>query len=186
MSTTLLITLGLVAVILLYAITVYNKLIGMRNQVKEGASDIDVQLKRRYDLIPNLIETVKGSKNFEQETLEKVIKARQTAIDISGLTKEKLAAENMLSGALRQMFALSESYPDLKSNQNFLALQEELTNTEDRILASRRFYNAAVKDYNTYQMQFPAMLFRSLAGAKEEPFFEVESAEERKNVKVAF
>lgn len=178
---------GLVLVVGLAAIATYNALINLKNKVREAASDIDVQLKRRYDLIPNLIETVKGAKNFEAETLEKVIKARQQAIDISGLTDQKIAAENMLSGALRQLFALSESYPDLKSNQNFLALQEELTNTEDRIVASRRFYNTVVADYNTKQDEFPALLFKSLAGAQHEPFFELENpSEERKNPQVSF
>ncbi len=179
----ILIGLGVIVLgVILYAIGVYNKLIQLKNRVSESESDIDVQLKRRYDLIPNLINTVKGAKNFEQETLEKVIKARQQAIDISGLTKEKAAAENILSGALRQLFALSESYPDLKSNQNFLALQEELTNTEDRILASRRFFNQTVNDYNTFQMQFPAVLFKGLAGAKEKEFFELENPEEERKV----
>jgi len=174
-------------VVAFIAIGVYNKLIDLKNKVKEAASDIDVQLKRRYDLIPNLVETVKGAKNFEQETLEKVIKARQQAVDISGLGADKAAAENMLSGALRQLFAVSEAYPDLKSNQNFLALQEEITNTEDRILASRRFYNSVVQDYNTTQDQFPAVLFKGLASAAPAQFFELENpTEERKNPKVEF
>ena len=186
-STILIVFLIVLVVVIILAISVYNSLIALKNRVREAASDIDVQLKRRYDLIPNLVETVKGSKNFETETLEKVVKARQQAIDISGLSKEKAAAENQLSGALRQLFALSESYPDLKSNQNFLALQEELTNTEDRILASRRFYNQVVTDYNTTQDQFPAMLFKSLASAQPAPFFELENpTEERKNVTVKF
>jgi LemA protein len=181
------IILAIILVIVFMAIGAYNTLIGLKNKVRESASDIDVQLKRRYDLIPNLIETVKGAKNFETETLEKVVKARQQAIDVSGLGKDKAEAENMLSGTLRQLFALSESYPDLKSNQNFSQLQEELTNTEDRILASRRFYNNTVSDYNTIQDQFPTLLFKSLAGAKPEPFFELENPqEERKNVKVQF
>jgi len=183
----LIVLIGLVLVIGLVAIATYNMLINLKNKVQEAASDIDVQLKRRYDLIPNLIETVKGAKNFESETLERVIKARQQAIDISGLSPDKAAAENVLSGALRQLFALSESYPDLKSNQNFLALQEELTNTEDRILASRRFYNTVVSEYNTKQDQFPALIFKGLAGAKREPFFELENPEEeRKTPKVSF
>jgi LemA protein len=183
----LIIFLVVLVAVAIFAISVYNSLITLKIKVREAASDIDVQLKRRYDLIPNLVETVKGSKNFEAETLERVVKARQQAIDISGLSKEKAAAENMLSGALRQLFALSESYPDLKSNQNFLALQEELTNTEDRILASRRFYNQVVSDYNATQDQFPALLFKSLASAKPEPFFELENpTEERKNVEVKF
>lgn len=186
-SSLLIIFLVVLVVVAIYAISVYNNLISLKTRVRESSSDIDVQLKRRYDLIPNLIETVKGSTKFESETLEKVVKARQQAIDISGLGQDKAAAENMLSGALRQLFALSESYPDLKSNQNFLSMQEELTNTEDRVLASRRFYNQVVTDYNTTQDQFPAMLFKSLASAKPEPFFELENpAEERKNVSVKF
>jgi LemA protein len=169
------------------AIGTYNNLINLKNKVKEAASDIDVQLKRRHDLIPNLVETVKGSKNFEAETLERVIQARNQAISVSGLGEEKAVAENQLSGALRQLFALAESYPDLKSNQNFLALQEELTNTEDRILASRRFYNQVVADYNTVQDQFPALLFKGLAKATPALFFELENpTEERKNVEVKF
>jgi len=177
----------IVLIVIVVAISAYNKLIDLKNKVREGASDIDVQLKRRYDLIPNLVETVKGAKTFESDTLEKVIQARQQAIDIKGLGKDKVEAENMLSGALRQIFALSESYPDLKSNQNFMQLQEELTNTEDRILASRRFYNQVVSDYNTIQDQFPTLLFKGLASAKPEPFFELENPEEeRKAVKVQF
>lgn len=177
----------LAVILLLVAISSYNRLIDLKQKVQEGASDIDVQLKRRYDLIPNLVETVKGSKTFETETLEKVVKARQQAIDISGLNQEKIAAENMLSGALRQLFALSESYPDLKSNQNFMQLQEELTNTEDRILASRRFYNQVVADYNAEQDKFPTIIFKGLAGAKYETFFELENpVEERKTPKVQF
>ncbi len=187
MGITLIVFIGILVALALLAISTYNTLIDLKNKVKEAASDIDVQLKRRYDLIPNLVETVKGSKNFEQETLEKVIQARNQAVSISGLNPEKAVAENQLSGALRQLFALSESYPDLKSNQNFLALQEELTNTEDRILASRRFYNQVVQDYNTTQDQFPAIIFKGLAKAKHADFFELENpTEERKNPQVKF
>jgi LemA protein len=168
------------------AISSYNRLIDLKNKVAEAEGDIAAQLKRRYDLIPNIVEAVKGAKSFEQETLEKVIKARQQAIDISGLTKEKVQAENMLSGALRQLFALSENYPDLKSNQNFLHLQEELTNTEDRILASRRFYNTVVADYNTVQDQFPTLIFKGLAGATPADQFELEDPSEAKAPKVEF
>jgi LemA protein len=188
MGIALIIFVGILVVLAFFAITTYNTLIDLKNKVKEASSDIDVQLKRRHDLIPNLVETVKGSKNFEQETLEKVIQARNAAVNISGpISEAKVAAENQLSGALRQLFALSESYPDLKSNQNFLALQEELTNTEDRILASRRFYNQVIQDYNTTQDQFPALLFKGLAGAKQELFFELENpTEERKNPEIKF
>jgi len=177
----------LIAIIIAFiAISVYNKLISLKAKVKEGASDIDVQLKRRYDLIPNLVSTVKGASAFEAETLEKVIKARQQAIDISGLSPEKAQAENMLSGALRQLFALSESYPELKANQNYLKLQDQLVETEDRILASRRFYNQIVAEYNTYQDQFPNMLFKGLAKAQNEPFFEMEDKTQRENPQVQF
>jgi LemA protein len=182
-----LIFLGIIVLIAGIALMVYNKLISLKNKVREGASDIDVQLKRRYDLIPNLIETVKGAKAFEQETLEKVVKARQQAIDLSGLTPEKAQAENMLTGALRQLFALTENYPQLRSNENFMQLQEELTNTEDRILSSRRFYNQVVMDYNTYQDQFPAVIFKGLASAQPEKFFELENpSQERQNPQVKF
>jgi LemA protein len=183
----ILILLGLVLIVVFVGISSYNTLISLKNKVQESASDIDVQLKRRYDLIPNLVETVKGSSNFESSTLEKVVKARQQAIDISGLTKEKAEAENMLSGSLRQLFALSENYPTLRSSENFLALQNELTNTEDRILASRRFYNQTVSDYNTTQDQFPSLFFKSMAGASKAEFFELENpTEERKNPTVKF
>lgn len=186
MSTTIVIILAVIAVIGLYAVGVYNKLIDLKNKVREGASDIDVQLKRRYDLIPNLVETVKGYAKHESETLTNVIKARQQTIDISKLGALKGVAEGALSGALSKLFALSERYPDLKANQNFLELQAELVNTEDRIVASRRFYNTVVSQYNTYQTQFPAILFKSLASAKEEEFFEIENPEEKENIKVSF
>jgi LemA protein len=189
MDIILILFLVVLVALVFFVISIYNRLVQFKVRVTEGASDIDVQLKRRYDLIPNLIETVKGSAKFEQETLQKVIAARQQAISIGSgdITAEKIAAENQLSGALRQLFALSESYPDLKSNQNYLQLQTELANTEDRILASRRFYNSVVSDYNAYQVQFPAVLFRSIAQAKEAPFFELENpTEERKNVAVKF
>jgi LemA protein len=181
------ILLVILVVIGLIAISAYNKLIDLKNKVREASSDIDVQLKRRYDLIPNLIETVKGASKFESETLEKVIQARNQAASITGLGADKVAAENALSSSLRQMFALSESYPDLKSNSSYLQLQGELTNTEDRILAARRFYNQIVSDYNSSQDQFPTLLFKGMANAQPAQFFELENpAEERKNVKVQF
>ncbi len=177
----------IIVIVGLIAISSYNKLIDLKNKVKEASSDIDVQLKRRYDLIPNLVETVKGASKFESETLEKVTQARNQAASITGLGPDKVAAENALSGSLRQLFALSESYPDLKSNQSYLSLQGELTNTEDRILAARRFYNQIVSDYNSSQEQFPTILFKGLAKAEIAPFFELENpTEERKNVQVKF
>jgi len=183
----LVIILGIFGVVALVTFSTYNNLITLKNKVKEAQSDIDVQLKRRHDLIPNLIKTVEGAKNFESETLERVIKARQQAIDIDGFGEDKAVAENMLSGALRQLFAVSEAYPDLKSNQNFLSLQNELTSTEDRILSARRFYNSVVNDYNTQQDLFPAVLFKGLAGAAPAEYFELEDPEtERKVPEVKF
>jgi LemA protein len=183
-------TLILVAVLVilaLVAISAYNGLISLKTKVKEAESDIDVQLKRRYDLIPNLVETIKGATKFESETLEKVVQARNQAISVQGLGEDKAQAEAALTSSLRQVFALAESYPDLKANQNYLQLQNELTNTEDRILASRRFYNQVVSDYNVQQDQFPTMLFKGLAGATPAKFFELENpAEERKNVAIKF
>jgi LemA protein len=187
MDTLFIVLLVVLVVLLFLAVSSYNTLINLKNKVKEAASDIDVQLKRRYDLIPNLIETVKGAKNFEQETLEKVIQARQQAINVTGLGKDKAAAEEALSGTLKSLFALSENYPQLRSNENFMQLQTELTNTEDRILASRRFYNTVVSDYNTIQDQFPTLIFKGLAAATPSAFFELENpTEERKNVQVKF
>jgi LemA protein len=185
--TTALIILAIIILLALFAVSAYNTLISLKTRVKEAESDIDVQLKRRYDLIPNLIEIVKGSSKFEAETLEKVVQARNTAMSVQGLGDDRTQAEAALTSSLKQVFALAESYPDLKSNQNYLQLQTELANTEDRILASRRFYNQIVGDYNIAQDQFPTMLFKGLAGATPAKFFELENpAEERKNIKVSF
>jgi LemA protein len=185
--TPLLIIIGILVVLAVYGVSTYNNLIALQQKVKEGASDIDVQLKRRYDLVPNLIETVKGAAKFEQETMTKVIEARNSAMQVSGLGADKAIAENQLTGALRQLFALSENYPDLKASANYLELQKELTNTEDRILSARRFYNATVSDYNASQNQFPALLFKSLANAQLASFFELENPTEERSVpKVSF
>ncbi len=186
-SQILTIILIVVAVVVIMGISAYNSLIGFKVKVQEGASDIDVQLKRRYDLIPNLVNTVKGASKFESETLEKVVQARNVAVSTTGMGDDRIQAENNLSSSLRQVFALAESYPDLKSNQNFLALQTELANTEDRILSARRFYNQVVSDYNAMQDQFPTLLFKGLAGATPAKFFELENpTEERKNIQVTF
>lgn len=183
----IIIILGIIIVLALVAVSSYNSLISLKTKVKEAESDIDVQLKRRYDLIPNLIQTCKGYAKFESETLEKVVQARNQAVNITGLGEDRAKAEGALSSSLRQVFALSESYPDLKANTNFIELQNELTNTEDRILASRRFYNQVVSDYNASQDQFPTVLFKSLAGATPAKFFELENpTEERKNIQVQF
>ncbi len=171
-----------------FLITTYNGLIKLRNRVKEAWSDIDVQLKRRYDLIPNLIETVKGYAKHESETFEKVVEARNTAMSAQsgGTPEEQAAAENMLSSTLKSIFALSEAYPDLKANQNFLELQRELTDTEDKIQASRRFYNGNVRDFNTKIEVFPTNIFAGMLNFKKYDFFEVKTEAERENVEVKF
>jgi LemA protein len=180
-----LIILGLIVVLGLVVILIYNRLVSLRQTTRQAWGDIDVQLKQRHDLVPNLVETVKGYASHEKETLENVIKARQTAIDVSGSTKELAQAENMLSGALRQLFALAESYPDLKANTNFLELQTELADLENKIAAARRFFNNAVAEYNTAIEQFPAVVLANSFGFKAEDFFEV-AATERATPSVKF
>jgi LemA protein len=170
------IILGVTFVILLYVIAMYNSLVTLRNRVREAWSDIDVQLKRRYDLIPNLVETVKGYASHEKETFDKVIQARSAAMSAKGL-KEKGEAENALSGTLKSLFALSEAYPDLKASVNFLELQKELTDTEDKIQASRRFYNGNVMDFNTKLEVFPTNMISGMFGFKASEFFEAEEGE---------
>ncbi len=173
---TIIIILAVIFIILLYIIGMYNGLITLRNRVKEAWSDIDVQLKRRYDLIPNLIETVKGYATHEKETFDKVVEARSKAMSATGL-KEKGEAENALSGTLKSLFALSESYPELKASVNFLELQKELTDTEDKIQASRRFYNGNVLDFNTKLETFPSNIIAQMFGFKVSEFFAVEEGE---------
>ena len=172
MSTTSWIIIAVIVVIVIWAIAIYNGLIAMRQRTNQAFADIDVQLKQRHDLIPNLIETVKGYASHERGTLEAVIKARQTAIAAPGV-EQKVAAENMLTGALRQLFALSESYPDLKANQNFQQLQAQLTDIENKLAASRRFFNSAVQEYNTGIQNFPAVLFAAMLGFTQREFFDV-------------
>src|SRR5882757_3950476 len=157
------IIIGILVVLVLWIIMIYNGLVAMRQRVNQSFADIDVQLKQRSDLIPNLVETVKGYAGHERGTLEAVIKARQAAVAAPNL-EQKVAAENMLSGALRQMFALSESYPDLKANQNFQQLQNEISDIENKIAASRRFFNSSVQEYNTGIQRFPAALFAGMFG----------------------
>jgi LemA protein len=167
---------GIIAAFVLFGIVIYNRLVSLRQVTNQAWSDIDVQLKQRYDLIPNLVETVKGYATHEKETLDAVIKARNAAISASG-PAEQAAAENVLSGALRQIFALAESYPDLKANTNFLQLQTELSDVENKIAASRRFFNNAVQEYNAATEQFPAVLFARSLGFQPRAFFEVPEAE---------
>lgn len=158
-------------VIILWLVLIFNGLIRRRFRVREAWSDIDVQLKRRHDLIPNLVETVKGYMAHEKDVFEKVTEARARALGASG-RKEKGGAEDTLSGTLKNLFAVAENYPELKANTNFLELQSELTDTENKIQAARRFYNGTVMDYNTAINVFPAMVFAAIFGFKPEEFSE--------------
>jgi LemA protein len=178
------VVLGIVAVLVIWAIAIYNGLIRLKNRVDEAWSDIDVQLKRRYDLIPNLVSTVKGYATHEKEVFEKVTEARTRAMG-AGTTADKAAAENMLSQTLKSLFAVAEAYPDLKANQNFLELQRELTDTEDKIQASRRFYNGNVRDFNTKIQVFPNNIFAGMLGFTAREFFEAGEGE-KEAVKVEF
>ncbi len=179
-----LILLIILGVLVLWLIAVYNGLIKLKNRVDEAWSDIDVQLKRRYDLIPNLINTVKGYATHEKELFEKVTAARTAAMGAT-TPHEKEQAENMLSGTLKSLFAVAEAYPDLKANQNFLELQRELTDTEDKIQASRRFYNGNVRDFNTKIEIFPNNLIAGMLKFTKREFFEAEEGE-KKVVSVQF
>jgi len=172
MSTTSWVVLGVIVVFVLWIIMIYNQLVAMRQRVNQSFADVDVQLKLRHDLIPNLVETVKGYAAHERGTLEEVVKARNAAISAQS-PEQKVAAENMLSGALRQLFALSEAYPDLKANQNFQQLQSELSDIENKLAAARRFFNNAVQEYNTGIQQFPAALFAAMLGFTQRTFFDV-------------
>ena len=178
MSSTL-ILLAVIVVLVIWAISVYNGLVGMRQRVSQAFADVDVQLKQRHDLVPNLVETVKGYAAHERGTLEEVVKARNAAVSAQG-PAQQAAAENMLSGALRQLFALSEAYPDLKANANFQQLQAELSDLENKIAASRRFFNNAVQEYNTGIQRFPAALFAASFGFTQKDYFDL--GDERKTV----
>lgn len=170
------IAIAVVAVILLYFITVYNGLVARRNQVREAWATIDSQLKRRYDLIPNLMETVSGAAKHEKETLNAVITARNAAMSASGADARGVA-ENHLTGALKSIFALAESYPNLKANENFLELQRELTDTETKIQSARQFYNTVVMGLNTQIEQFPSNIVARMFGFTPEHLFEIDEAE---------
>lgn len=176
---------GVLAAVALVLMLVYNGLIVKRNRVKNGWSQIDVQLKRRYDLIPNLVDTAKGYMKHEKEVLEKVTQARNMAMAASGV-KETADKNNMLTSTLKSLFAVSENYPDLKANQNMLALQEELTSTENKISFARQHYNDCVMAFNNSRESFPTNLIANMFHFKTEDFFEVESPEERRNIRVDF
>ncbi|HEY1152901.1 MAG TPA: LemA family protein [Pseudolabrys sp.] len=172
MSTTGWVILGVIVVVALWIFSIYNGLVGLRQRVNQAFADIDVQLKMRHDLIPNLVETVKGYAAHERGTLEAVVQARNAAIAAPGV-EQKVAAENMLSGALKNLFALSEAYPDLKANQNFQQLQTELSDIENKLAASRRFFNNAVQEYNTGIQQIPAAFFAGALGFHPQTFFDL-------------
>ena len=163
----------ILGVIVLWAIFVFNRFVSLRNRAQEAWADIEVQLKRRYDLIPNLVNTVKGYATHESSAFENVTKARSMAMSASGPTSEHAQAENMLTGALKSLFAISEAYPDLKANQNFLALQNELSDTENKIQAARRFYNANVRDLNTKIESFPSNIVAKLFHFSQKEFFDL-------------
>ena len=185
MTTALWIILGVIVVIIAAIIAMYNGLIRLKVRVDEAWSDIDVQLKRRYDLIPNLVETVKGYAAHEKETLDAVVKARNSAMQ-AGSGEAKAKAENALSDTLKSIFALAESYPNLKANENFLELQRELTDTEDKIQAARRFYNGNVRDFNTKLQVFPTNFMAGMLGFKSREFFGIEDAKQKEVVNVKF
>jgi len=173
-----------ILLLLLYVVALYNGLVRLRNRVENAWAQIDVQLKRRYDLIPNLVETVKGDAAHEKEALERVIAARNAGLH-AGTPHESAAADNMITGALKNLFALSEAYPDLKANQGFLDLQEELTGTESRIAYARQFYNDSVYKFNTKIESFPAVVLAGMLRFSKREYFEVDEGS-RGNIQVQF
>lgn len=173
-------------IVVLVVVGMYNSLVRGRNHVRESWAGIDTELKRRYDLVPNLVETVKGYARHEREVLERVIEARTRAVASTGSPEAQAQDENMLVGALKRLFALAEGYPDLKASENFLQLQRQLTETENRIQAARRFYNANVRDYNNRCEMFPTNMMASMFSFERAEFFEVESATERTTPHVSF
>lgn len=181
----LIILLIIVAVLAVFVVGIYNGLIQLRNRSDNAWAQVDVQLRRRYDPIPNLVETVKGYAAHEKEVFQKVTEARTNAIG-AGTVGEQGQAENMLSGALKSLFAVAEAYPDLKANQNFMMLQEELAGTESKIAYARQFYNDTVMKFNTKQQVFPSNIIANLFGFSEKEYFEIEEAEAREPVKVEF
>lgn len=180
------IILGLIVIIAFWVVAIYNGLVRLRIRVEEAWSDIDVQLKRRYDLIPNLVETVKGYAKHEKEVFENVTKARSEAMQNNGEASSQAQTENMLTGALKSLFAVAEAYPDLKANENFLSLQDDLSEIEEKIQASRRFYNGNVRDFNTKIEIFPDSIVANMFNFKQKTFFELDDEAERENVTVSF
>jgi len=175
----LLVLLGAAGLLVVFLISVYNGLVTSKIRVEEAWSDITVQLKRRLDLIPNLVDTVKGYAKHEKGTFQEVTEARAAMANASGVA-ETAEADNMLTGALKSLFAVAEAYPDLKANENFLELQKELVDTEDKIQAARRFYNAAVREFNTKIQVFPTVIFAGILGFTSREFYELDDAEQAK------
>lgn len=179
------IVVAIVVLLVLWLVSSYNGFVRLRNKSEEAFSAMDVSLKKRYDLIPNFVETVKGYAKHEQDTLQAVINARNMAMNANS-PEQKIVNDNALSGTLKSLFALTESYPDLKANQNFLSLQNQLSRIEEEIAGSRRYYNGVVNKYNTKTEMFPGNILASLFGFKRKPLYEVNSEAERENVKVSF
>jgi LemA protein len=177
--------LAIVVIVALWFIGVYNRLVGLRNNVEASWKQVDVQLQKRYDLIPNLVETVKGYAAHEKSVFENVSAARASCMNAQGAAAQG-AAENVLTGALKSLFAVTEAYPDLKANQNFLMLQQELANIENKIAYSRQHYNDVVRGYNTLQQQFPANMVAGMASCKPADYFEIEEPAAREVPKVSF
>ncbi len=185
MSIGLIIAIAVIAVLVIWFIAMYNGFVKIKNRVDEAFATIDVYLKKRYDLIPNLVETVRGYAAHEQGTLEKVVQARNMA-QSAGSDQEKIEADNMLSGTLKSLFAVAEGYPDLKANTNFLDLQNQLKAIEEDIANARKYYNAVVREFNTKREVFPSNIIAGMFRFDARPLYEVETAEERQNVKVQF
>ena len=179
------IIIGIVVVVVVWTVGTYNGLVRLRVRSEEAWADIDVQLRRRYDLIANLVETVKGYAGHEREVFEKVTEARSSAIS-AGNVRQQGEAENMLTGALRSLFAVSENYPQLRASDNFMALQQELSDTEDKIQAARRFYNANVRDLNTKVQSFPANIIAGAFHFEQRDMFEIQEDQAREPVQVSF
>jgi LemA protein len=182
----LIVVLVILVILVFIVVGIYNGLVRARNEVKNAWSSIDVQLKRRHDLIPNLVETVKGYAAHERQTLDAVIKARQQAVSFTGGVEQRAQVENALTQTLRSLFALAEAYPDLKANQNFLGLQEELSSTENKIGFARQFYNDAVMHYKNRIEMFPSNVIAGMFNFRPEPFFETEDPAERVAPQVKF
>ena len=185
MSIGLIVVIVIVAILVIWFIAMYNGFVKIKNRVDEAFATIDVYLKKRYDLIPNLVETVKGYAAHESGTLEKVVQARNMA-QSAGSDQEKIAADNMLSGTLKSLFAVAEGYPDLKANTNFIDLQNQLKAIEEDIANARKYYNAVVREFNTKREVFPSNIIAGMFGFKARPLYEGETAEERQNVRVQF